>query len=167
MGKIVNIKSDYTFHIIMKIYILYKSLRGPSRRSGNTGINVCKFKINAYGSARFTLFIHTIILTPNIHFNQSKNVTAITAGVFCICVVNWNAYQGNVQLALSVTICVSLAILLIVMLMLSRLPQAIENLSFKVWYNLISSKTVLRIVRDNILNLFFRCLSFLSYLVWA
>jgi len=59
-------------------------------------------------------------------------IYSVTACVFCICVVNWNLYDGNVQLALSIVICISAIILLTSMLMLSRLPQAIESLSFKV-----------------------------------
>lgn len=62
------------------------------------------------------------------------NVTAVTASVFCICLANWAHYRGSVQVALSMTICASFIVLLIIMLMLNRLPQAIENLPFKVRY---------------------------------
>lgn len=59
-------------------------------------------------------------------------VTAITACILCICVVNLRHFDGTVLLILNVIICTSVTILLITMIMMKRLPQAIENLSFKV-----------------------------------
>jgi len=100
-------------------------------------------------------------------------VAAVTACVFCVCVVNWHVYDGIVELALNITICVSAIILLTAVLMLSRLPQAVESLPFKVrrhcFYFLARfACRRLRAVSDVPLrhaigynNLFFRCLSFL------
>ncbi|KAE9526702.1 hypothetical protein AGLY_013350 [Aphis glycines] len=64
--------------------------------------------------------------------SQLKFVTAITACIFCISVVNWDSHQGSVRLILSFIIGLSAIILLVVTLMLNRLPQAIESLPFKV-----------------------------------
>lgn len=72
------------------------------------------------------------------------NVAAVTASVFCICLANWTSYEGSVQAAISMIICISFIILLIIMLMLNRLPQAIENLPFKVRYFCINFKLLNR-----------------------
>lgn len=57
---------------------------------------------------------------------------ASTAFVFCICTANLDYCDGLFQYAIMFVIGVSAVILVIIMLMLYRLPQAIENLSFKV-----------------------------------
>lgn len=59
-------------------------------------------------------------------------VAAVVASVFCICVVNWNSFEGIFYTLLNITIGVSLVIMLTVTMLLNRLPQAIETLPFKV-----------------------------------
>lgn len=59
-------------------------------------------------------------------------VVASTAFVFCICLANIEYCEGLFQYAIMLVIGVSAVILVIIMFMLYRLPQAIENLSFKV-----------------------------------
>lgn len=75
-----------------------------------------------------------ILYYINVYNNPSqlKYVTAITACIFCISVVNWDSHQDTVRLILSFIIGLSAIILLVVTLMLNRLPQAIESLPFKV-----------------------------------
>lgn len=46
--------------------------------------------------------------------------------------MNLDNYEGVIRLTLFITIGISTAVLLISMLMLQRLPQAAENLQFKV-----------------------------------
>lgn len=74
------------------------------------------------------------ILYDNAYNNHSQLtfVTAITACILCISVVNWDSHQDSVRLILSFIIGLSAIILLVVTLMLNRLPQAIESLPFKV-----------------------------------
>lgn len=59
-------------------------------------------------------------------------LTAIIASVFCVCLANVDNFDGFFQLLLIIVIIVSAAISTVIMLMLYRLPQAIESLSFKV-----------------------------------
>ncbi|XP_015372138.1 PREDICTED: high affinity cationic amino acid transporter 1-like [Diuraphis noxia] len=54
------------------------------------------------------------------------------AFVFCVCMTNVDYYEGPLQLLLTIVIGISVSIMLISLLMLCKLPQAIENLSFKV-----------------------------------
>jgi len=57
---------------------------------------------------------------------------AFSACVFCISMVNVDCYEGAFQLPLIIVIAVSITVSLLSMLMLHRLPQAIENLAFRV-----------------------------------
>lgn len=54
------------------------------------------------------------------------------AFLLCISMANMYCYGGNFVALLTVIACISTGIILIVMLMLCRLPQAVEQLSFKV-----------------------------------
>ncbi|VVC32911.1 Cationic amino acid transporter, C-terminal,Amino acid/polyamine transporter I [Cinara cedri] len=60
------------------------------------------------------------------------SIYTITAFVFCICSVNIDCYGGAYQVPIVVTIVFTVAVLLIIPIVLNRLPQAIENLMFKV-----------------------------------
>lgn len=55
IGKIVNKKSDYTFHIIVKIYKLYLSLWGPSMTQVVHGPLVGKHFCSQKGSFLFNV----------------------------------------------------------------------------------------------------------------
>uniref|UniRef100_A0A2S2R0K3 High affinity cationic amino acid transporter 1 n=1 Tax=Sipha flava TaxID=143950 RepID=A0A2S2R0K3_9HEMI len=59
-------------------------------------------------------------------------IYSITAFVFCLCMANIECYDGVYMFPITVVIGISVIILLIVLLMLYRLPQAIETLPFKV-----------------------------------
>lgn len=60
------------------------------------------------------------------------HVTGITAFVFCICIANIECHGGAYMLPITIVIAISVTILLTILVMLYRLPQAIETLSFKV-----------------------------------
>lgn len=59
-------------------------------------------------------------------------VYTFAAIVFCICMTNIDNCEGPLQLSLTIVIGISVIILLISILMLCKLPQAVENLSFRV-----------------------------------
>jgi len=65
-------------------------------------------------------------------FNWLYMPIALIAFVFCASLANIDCYEGTYKLPLAIIIVISFIMLLIIMLMLHKLPQAIENLSFKV-----------------------------------
>lgn len=77
---------------------------------------------NTNDTNRDTQYVSRVLIT----------IFTVTACIFCICVVNWDSHQASARLILSFIICLSVIILLVVMLMMNRLPQAIESLPFKV-----------------------------------
>jgi len=73
----------------------------------------------------------------NILFLLCPIITAFAAFVFCICMTNVDGCEGPLHLLLTTVIGISIAFLLISLLMLCRLPQAVESLSFRVRKSII------------------------------
>ncbi|VVC32910.1 Hypothetical protein CINCED_3A021110 [Cinara cedri] len=59
-------------------------------------------------------------------------IYTVVAFVFCVCTVNVGNYKGVYQVPILATIMFTVAVLFMIMIMLNRLPQSIENLTFKV-----------------------------------
>ncbi|KAL4112645.1 hypothetical protein QTP88_016393 [Uroleucon formosanum] len=93
------------------------------------------------GSEVFSISMWLNVSNANVTSKETQYVSRVliaiftfTACIFCICVVNFDSYQATTCSILGFIICLSIIILLVVMLMMNRLPQAVETLSFKVPY---------------------------------
>ncbi|VVC32917.1 Cationic amino acid transporter, C-terminal,Amino acid/polyamine transporter I [Cinara cedri] len=101
--------------------------------------NLCSrdVTVDSDGKYNFSTWLNLLnAKTPNVDTQYISRVLilvfSVSANLFCTSVAHWKYFQGALQYALSIVICISVVSLLLTMLMLTRLPQTIENLPFKV-----------------------------------
>ncbi|KAL4112647.1 hypothetical protein QTP88_016395 [Uroleucon formosanum] len=103
-------------------------------RDTNTAVQDIGSNSDDYKMFKWYSLFNTKVTNMNTQYISRVLILIYTfsACVFCISMVNVDCYDGAFYFPLIVVIAVSITVSLLSMLMLHRLPQAIENLAFRV-----------------------------------